>query len=164
MSVEKCWIFSLPWQYDCFLPAQTAAAWWVWSLCKVCAPPSCPLPHQQGCCRREEVRRLTIWTVWEDVTTTHLMTFPSVVRLRLMAVPSLSLSASEPEDLWRSLPAKSTRLMLDCLVMLSLEKIWEEATPIQTGTAWRNVKIVLQSRYWIMIQLMVLCQNTDELY
>lgn len=29
----------------------------------------------------------------------HLMTLPRVVRLRLMAVPSLSLSASEPDDL-----------------------------------------------------------------
>lgn len=51
------------------------------------------------------------------------MTLPSVVRLRLMAVPSLSLSASDPEERWRSLPARSTKLMLDCLVMFSLEKI-----------------------------------------
>lgn len=53
----------------------------------------------------------------------NLMTLPRVVRLRLMAVPSLSRSASDPDDRWRSLPAKSTKLMLDCFVMLSLEKI-----------------------------------------
>ena len=53
----------------------------------------------------------------------YLMTLPSVVRLRLMAVPSLRRSASRPEARCLSLPARSTRLMLDCLVMLSLEKI-----------------------------------------
>lgn len=53
----------------------------------------------------------------------YLMTLPRVVRLRLMAVPSLSLSASDPDERCRSLPARSTRLMLDCFVMLSLEKI-----------------------------------------
>lgn len=54
---------------------------------------------------------------------TNLITLPRVVRLRLMAVPSLSRSASDPDDRCRSLPAKSTKLMLDCFVMFSLEKI-----------------------------------------
>lgn len=54
---------------------------------------------------------------------THLITLPRVVRLRLMAVPSLSLSASDPASRWRSLPARSTRFTLACLVMFSLEKI-----------------------------------------
>lgn len=62
-------------------------------------------------------------SVERRVTDAHLMTFPRVVRLRLMAVPSLSLSASDPDSRCRSLPARSTRLTVDCFVMFSLEKI-----------------------------------------
>lgn len=74
------------------------------------------------------------------------MTLPRVVRLRLMAVPSLSLSASDPDDRWRSLPARSTRLMLDCLVMFSLEKIWQ-AFQQQTIITTQDIRYLLSFIY-----------------
>lgn len=46
----------------------------------------------------------------------YLITFPKLVKLKLTRDPSLSLSPSDPEDFCLSLPAKSTRLILDCLV------------------------------------------------
>lgn len=46
----------------------------------------------------------------------YLITFPKLVKLKLTRDPSFSLSPSDPEDFCLSLPAKSTKLILDCLV------------------------------------------------
>ena len=67
----------------------------------------CFLPHRQGHKKKND----------------YLMTLPKVVRLRFTRVPSFNLSFSDPDDFCLSLPAKSTRLITDCLVIASSRKI-----------------------------------------
>lgn len=67
-----------------------------------------------------------------------------------MAVPSLSLSASDPGNRWRSLPARSTRLTLDCFVMFSLEKICKgRFQPVRS----RNHFYITGLRYLYLLEL-----------
>lgn len=66
--------------------------------------------------------------------TIYLITFPKLVKLKLTRDPSLSLSPSEPEGFCLSLPAKSTKLILDCLVRPRLGNACGETTGHKVGT------------------------------
>lgn len=61
---------------------------------------------------------------------TYLITFPKLVKLKLTLEPSISLSPLDPEDFCLSLPAKSTKLILDCLVRSLSRKTCREAPQV----------------------------------
>lgn len=60
----------------------------------------------------------------------YLITFPKLVKLKLTRDPSLNLSPSDPEDFCLSLPAKSTKLILDCLLRSLSRKTCRKATQV----------------------------------
>lgn len=72
----------------------------------------------------------------------YLITFPKLVKLKLTRDPSFSLSPSDPEDFCLSLPAKSTRLILDCLVRSLSRKTCRKAPQVMLLEWWQGAREV----------------------
>lgn len=73
----------------------------------------------------------------------YLMTFPKLVKLKLTRDPSRSLSPSDPEDFCLSLPAKSTKLILDCLVRFLSRKTCRKAPQVMLLEAYMRSQSIL---------------------
>ena len=80
----------------------------------------------------------------------YLMTFPKLVKLRLMSDPSRSLSPSDPEDFCLSLPAKSTKLILDCLVRSLSRKTCRKAAQVMLLEGQQATREVNQFYIYIL--------------
>lgn len=91
-----------------------------------------------------------------------LMTFPRVVRLRLMAAPSFSRSASDAKVLCLSLPARSTRFMFDSLVVFSLEKICRQIQLEHVKIAQHVSRQADVIQSWFYPGLISACSSPEE--